>query len=331
MAKKQDFDEGYEATEKLLKELEKRVEKEFQKANGDISKKYMAYLRKFEEDRKIQQGLLDAGKITEKEFKDWEIRHIGMGRRWKDLRNTLAEDYYNADVIARNMVSDTMKDVYALNRNFSTFKIMHDGKLTYSYTLYDHKTVERLLRDNPKLLPDPGKKLEEKLKKGEAIRWNEKQVESSLIQSLLQGESIQDAARRLEMVTEKDMNAALRNARTMVTGAQNAGRQDGFEDAEKMGIRLKKKWIATLDDRTRHEHRELHGQVVGIDDAFEVVMENGTMETIRYPGDPVADASLVYNCRCSVESVIEGYERETVKRSPKMGDMSFADWLEGGK
>lgn len=324
--KRRGFDEGYDETEKILEDLESRIAQEFKKANGDIAKKYADYLASFETERKKQQALLEAGKITQKDFKDWEIRHIGMNNRWKTLRNQLAEDYYNADLIARGIVFDTMKDVYALNHNFAIYKVMHDGNITFSYTLYDHKTVERLFRENPKLLPDPGKIMREKLKKGEAVAWNMKQVQSSLIQSLLQGESVKDAAARLELVTEKDMNAALRNARTMITGAQNAGRQDGFEDAAEKGIRLKKKWISTLDGRTRHEHRVLHGQTVDIDEPFEVEGEE-----IMYPGDPSADPSLVYNCRCSVESVIDGYERDTVTKSPKMGDLSFADWLKGGK
>lgn len=326
MAKKQVLDEGYQETEDILEELEKRIQREYKKACNDIEAKVKAYWKQYESDLKKQEALLEAGKITEKDLNDWKIRHLGMGKRWEDMRETIAEDLQNTDQIARKMVGESLKDVYAVNHNFATYKIMHDGNLTYSYTLYDHKTVERILRDNPKLYHDPGKELAKKIASGEVKAWNEKQVQSSVIQSILQGDSIPEAAERLAVsVSESVMNSTLRNTRTMITGAQNAGRMDSYHDAQDMGIRLKKKWIATLDNRTRHTHRELHGVTIDVDDPFET--EDGD---IMYPGDPSADGSLVYNCRCSLESVIEGFERDTVTSSPKMGDMTYEEWKEGG-
>lgn len=326
MAKKQIFDEGYQETEDILEELEKSVAREYKKAHDEIEKKFQDYLKNFEKGVKDQKTLLDNGEITEKEYQDWVYRHIAMGKRWEDMRETLAEDYYNADKIAKQMISGKLPDVYAANYNFTTYDIMRSGEISYSFTLYNHRTVERILRDNPKLLPDPGKKIASKIAKGEAVRWNEKQIQSSILQSILQGESIEKAAKRLELVTEKNYNAAVRNARTAITGAQNAGRQDSYKHAEEIGVKLKRMWVATLDDKTRHEHRELHGQVVGVDEPFEI---DG--EELMFPGDPAcADASLVYNCRCCTKSVVEGYETGVVKHSPGMGDMSYEDWKEGG-
>ena len=329
--KKQKFDEGYEATEELLEQLERRIQREYKKAADEIADKCQKYWEKYKVDLEKQKSLLEAGKITERDFNDWKIRHLGMGQHWEEMRKTIAEDFQNADLIARNMVSDTMKDVYALNHNFATYQIMHDGKLSWSYSMYDKNTVERLLKDGQKLYPDPGKALQEKIDNGEVLAWNEKEVQSSLLQSILQGDDMNKAAERLgNTVAEKNMNVSLRNARTMITGAQNAGRMDGFHDAQEMGIRMKKKWIATLDDKTRHTHRQLHGVVVDVDEPFET--EDGD---IMFPGDFSADASLVYNCRCSIESVIEGFERETVKgsvmKSDKSAEMTFEEWQEGGK
>ena len=85
--------------------------------------------------------------------------------------------------------------------------------------------------------------------------------------------------------------SAIRTARTAVTGAQNAGRMDSYVAAEKMGIKVRKEWLATIDGRTRHSHAMLDGQTVDIDKPFKV---DG--EEIMFPGDTSAPGYLVYNC-----------------------------------
>ena len=322
MAKKNSFDQGYDETEKELEKLEKKIKSEYKKASQEMAQKYKDYMDKYNSDVKKQEELMKAGKITLEEFNNWKLRKLGMGEHWQEMRDTLSEDLINADKIAKKMVQGGMADVYAINHNFTTYQIMHDGKLSYSFSLYDKSTVERLIKENPKLLPNPSEATKEKIKNGELQRWNKRKIQSSLTQSILQGDSVDQAADRLMSVAEMEMNAALRNARTMITGAQNAGREDTYKEAEKLGINLKKKWRSTLDDRTRHEHRLLDGMVVKTDEPFII---NG--EEIMYPGDPsCGDPSLVYNCRCCLESVIEGFEGRHVTSSPKMGGKSYEEW-----
>ena len=91
-------------------------------------------------------------------------------------------------------------------------------------------------------------------------------------------------------------------ARTAMTGAQNSGRQTTFENAKGLGIKLKKEWMATLDNHTRINHILLDGQKVNTDDDFEV---DGLK--IRYPGDPQAVPAMTYNCRCTMVGDIEDY------------------------
>ena len=94
-----------------------------------------------------------------------------------------------------------------------------------------------------------------------------------------------------------DRTSAIRTARTAFTGAQNAGRMDSYAAAEKMGIKLKKEWLATLDGRTRHPHAALDGEKVGTDEKF----SNGC----RFPGDPQGRPGEVYNCRCTMVAALD--------------------------
>ncbi len=130
----------------------------------------------------------------------------------------------------------------------------------------------------------------------------------------------------------KTMNrdSAIRSARTAVTGAQNAGRMDSYVAAQKMGIELEREWLATLDNRTRHQHAMMDGHKAPIDKPF--IMDG---HKIMYPGDMSAPGYLVYNCRCTLVAAVKGVDTSNAKRrarDPETGEtalienMSYAEW-----
>ena len=145
--------------------------------------------------------------------------------------------------------------------------------------------------------------------------WNRQKVENAVTQGIIQGESVDQIADRLaKELSSTNMNKMRLFARTAMVGAQNAGVQKQMEEAEKQGIEMEKRWLATLDNRTRDTHQELDGQQVAVKDSFKVKVK-GKTEAIRYPGDPSAIPCLVYNCRCTMISVLKGVDRKTVRRA----------------
>ena len=128
-------------------------------------------------------------------------------------------------------------------------------------------------------------------------------------------------------VSEMNRASAVRAARTAVTGAQNAGRMDSYHAAEKMGIKLKKEWLATLDARTRHSHAVVDGEVKDVDAKF----SNGC----RFPGDPQGKPVEIYNCRCTLIAAMDGVDTSDAQRwagDPETGrgvvveNMTYAEW-----
>ena len=95
-----------------------------------------------------------------------------------------------------------------------------ESKINTSFTLYNHAAVERLIKENPNLLP-----LNPNLDIPKDLRWNQQHINSAITQGILQGKSIPDIAKDLQRVTGMDESAAIRNARTAMTGAQNAGKR----------------------------------------------------------------------------------------------------------
>lgn len=341
-------DTGHLETEKLIAQMDKKVAKVYQQAAQETQKKLDDYLKAFEKKDKKKRELLDAGEITQKDYNDWRTGQIMIGKRWEEMRDTLAQDYHNANEIARSVVNGYMPEVYALNHNYGTFQVEKESLVDTSYTLYDRQTVERLMRDDPELLPPPGEQMKDTFKRFDAyksgqkvdlgkkekkafdkliadnkdIRWQKGQIQSVMTQSILQGESVPHMAQRVaRTMGETNRKATTRYVRTAATGAQNAGRVDSYKRAEKMGIELEQEWLATLDNRTRHEHRELDGQHVPVGKPFEV-----DDEEIRFPGDPTAPGYLIWNCRCTLVPRLKNLDQSDAPRYSNLEGKSYEEW-----
>lgn len=312
-------DEGHDATELILRETEADVQRVYQRAVDDVQKKLDEYLRKFKVKDEVKKRQLDRGEITSKEYQDWRRGQIMMGKRWEEMRNTLAQDLHNSNVIARSIVQGHMPEAYAVNHNYATFQVEKGSMLDTSYTLYDRQTVERVIRDQPEMLPPPGKDLKKRIAEGKDIVWQRGKIQSVTLQSILQGESIPKMSRRIAReIGGMNHRAAVRYARTSITGAQNAGRVDAYKRAEGMGIELEQEWLATLDGRTRHSHRQMDGEHVKVGEKF----SNGC----RFPGDPDGPGWEVWNCRCTLVPRVKGIDQSDAPRNSKLGSMTYDEW-----
>nr|DAU90460.1 MAG TPA: minor capsid protein [Caudoviricetes sp.] len=311
-------DYGHKETDKRLAVMEKRIAKVYADTLAEAKDKLSAVLAEFREfDEKKAQAVAD-GKLSKKAYTGWRQELLGKEKHLRDMIDVLTEDFTNADKIAMKIVNGEAKDVYALNANYAAYDIEKKANVNLSWTLYDHSTVERLIREEPNLLPLPS--VDVPVDK----RWNQKHITAAINRGIFLGDPIQDIAKRLVTVASMDLNAAVRSARTATTAAECAGRIDTYKYAQSIGIELEQEWLATLDGRTRHEHRLLDGQRVAVGEAFHV---GGA--SIRYPGDPQAPGYLIYNCRCTMVSAVKGIDQSDAPRASKLGNMSYEDWKAG--
>lgn len=325
------MDQAHLETDKIIEKIAKRLNREYKTANKDMEKKLEKYLKAFDRKDRAKRDLLKQGLISEQEYKDWRIGQIMIGKRWEEMLDTLAQDYHNTNEIARQIAKDNAYDVYALNHDYGTFQVEKESLVDTSYTLYDRGTVSRLAKADQKMLPDPSERTLKRIRDAKEKRWSKQKLNSAIMQGILQGEPLAKVAKRLQTVTNMEKAQAMRNARTMMTNAQSAGRYDAYRRAKGMGIDFKVVWIATLDNRTRHEHRQLDGQMQDVDTPFEV---DG--QQIMYPADLGGSGykvppELIYNCRCTIGAAIPGtklYEQglQGVDRFSRLGDMSYEEW-----
>ena len=316
------LDLAHRQTDKALSELEKRIAKLYQEAGDELQKTIDAYFESFKKRDEEMVAQLNAGEITAEHYKQWRLNQMGRGERYQALRDRVANRMTDANATAVAYTNDATPGIYSLNRNYTAYTIEKVAG-NVGFDLWDEQTVKRLIVEQPGLMPyyPPARAL----RRGIDLAWGKKQITASVTSSILQGKSIKGIADDLQRrITTMDRDSAIRTARTAVTGAQNAGRMDSYAAAAKMGIKLKKQWLATLDNRTRHAHAMLDGQTVDVDKPFKV---DGY--EIMYPGDTSAPGYLVYNCRCTTVAEVDGVDASDALRLDKYGplpDMTYRQW-----
>lgn len=322
-------DLGHKLTDAELAKLERRIAKLYREAGGELQETIDAYFEQFkkrDEEMKALIGTVQNGKEwTEADYKQWRLNQIGRGERYQAMRDKVAHRVTDANAVAVSYTNDATPGIYSLNRNYSAYTIEQVAG-NVGFDLWDEQTVKRLMVEQPDLMPYyPPKRA---LKRGIDLAYGKKQITASVTSSILQGKSIKHMADDLQKrITTMSRDSAIRTARTAVTGAQNAGRMDSYAAAEKMGIKLKKRWLATLDARTRHSHAMLDGEQVAQDKKF----SNGC----RFPGDPQGPPWEIYNCRCTLIAAVDGVDTSTAQRRARnadtgktevISDMSYAEW-----
>ena len=292
-------DIAHTKTDQKLEEMEKRLSAIYSRAEKEIQQTADEYFSKFAKQDEAKRKLLEQGKITEEEYTKWRKGKVMYGKRFTEMKEQCAKQLLNVNQTAVAYINGELPEVYALNYNALESAV--DGVGGYSFTLVDADTVRNLAVTDTSLLPY------KKIDPAKDIPWNMKKINAETLQGILQGESMDKIAKRLRNVQEMNKTQAIRSARTIVTGAENKGRQDSYARAESDGIILQKEWISTNDSRTRHSHAVLDGAIVDQDKKF----DNGLM----YPGDPNGKPEEVWNCRCTVAAVVKGFKKAQVQKA----------------
>lgn len=310
-------DQAHDFAERKIAEFQADVYETYQQAQADAQEALSRFLKRFEKEDERQRAKVEAGELSEADYKAWRKGKILRSRQLSSTLDQVSQAMTEANQVAMAALSGKLPEVYAENANFAAFSICKDTGVAVAFDLVDPDTVGHMLTAGAALLPA--------VDVAKDIAWNRKLVSSQLTHGVLLGESIPKIARRVQNVTGSNIATAMRTARTAVTGAECAGRMSSYERAKGMGIKLKKEWVSTLDNRTRHSHRQLDGE--RIDNKESAKFSNGC----RYPGDPTARYAEICNCRCTVIAAVEGFETDDAERWSKLPEgMTYEEWKAGG-
>lgn len=295
------MDIGHKESDKILEELEKELKKLYAscyKTNKSLFEKALNKLLKGKKLTVTQQNEL----LEEME-------------RYETIINQLSEEIKNANVTASKMINGEMINIYSTNYNYGAFLVESTSSYNCSYNIYNVNAIKKLLADN--VNPFTMISLDEAKDKDIIYRLLKRQFASAIIN----GETIEDIAKRVKATTEKNMNDSIRIARTETTRIESLGRQDAFEYGEKMGLKLSKKWISTADSRTRESHLKMMNETVALNDKF----SNG----LDFPGGIGGRASEVINCRCTHVVEFDGVKKgaNELKLEEDLKNIAYNEWL----
>ena len=285
--------------------MERQLDLIYHRSAKGIYKKWQDYMKSAQ--RRIAKA--------EKNYRDAQMS--GTPEDIKIMRLKLEEVKRNAtlfDSAYRQMVEETTRQLASVNQsaiayvngqmvnvytiNFNADDIEKEiQKTDINFGVVDEYTVRRRIIDGEIKLPA------RQLDTSKDKTWNMKQINSSVLQGILQGETMGDIAKRILPVVGRNQTSAIRTARTLTTQAENRGRIDRYHDLKNDGVDMLKVWIATADSRTRDSHLELDGKTARINQKF----DNGLV----YPGDPNGTPAEVYNCRCTLGVKVIGFVSQT--------------------
>lgn len=313
---------AHNETDKLIEHLERAIKREYRKAVKDIEKQIKANeaLLMFEDAKR-------KASMKPKAYNAWRMAKIAQNKRLKAMEDELVDYLLKARENANFLATGYMQDAFALNTNYTIYSIEKQSMVDLSFAVYNKQTVETLIKDNPQLLPMTDK-VKQAIKRREFKAWSRKKISSAITQGILHGEDIRHISKRLKEVASMTQASSIRNARTAMTAAENSGRQVGYDIATDKGLKIRKQWLAVHDMRTRHEHRILDGQIVDVDKPFRVEGYE-----INYPADPTAEAFLVYNCRCTMVAVFNGFEPKAqgLPLNLEINNLSYEEWEKLGR
>ena len=294
------------ANEKRLKTLQKELAKEYKAAEKEMLQKAEKYMQAFKQADALEAARLAKGEITQAQYEAWRAAKLQRSEWANRMSSELAKGLTDEDIKAIARVNNTVMPAAAEGSMYANFEASRiTGK---SYTLVSRSGLAQALS---------GDLYKKKVNIPKDMQWNEKHVRSAITQSLLQGESVPEAAKRLSQVADMNRAASLRDARTMINAAEQGGKLAEYEELAEEGVDIEKGWMATLDERTRDSHAEMDMEYVPVDEPF----SNGLME----PCDPSGDPSEVYNCRCTLVSRIDGRSISQEERRSNL-DRPYEEW-----
>lgn len=314
-------DSARQWTDAELEKIEKELQRIYRQARDEITAKWDAYMAKAQDRLStLYNAYLNAppDKKAEALAKYQKAaENVTLRNEWyQSMVDQTTYELARVNQLAVDYINGNMTGIYTVNYNATIEGLSNLG---VQFNLVDEATVRRMVLEGGTHLPYKN------LDIPKDMAWNAKSINNSVLQGILQGESMDDISKRIfpeimaktdwvaaaakgwsrDDVIRKNMIAARRTARTMVTGAENRGRLDRYRSLEDEGVIMHKIWLATPDGRTRDWHLSMDGQEVPINEPF----IDGLGYELECPGDDGAPPETVYNCRCAMRSQLIGIRR----------------------
>ena len=236
------------------------------------------------------------GKIYEQYSKAGALTYAEMSKfnRLEKLQRDLSDILGPTLSANGRLVEDLRKVQYQESFYRHAWAIDQSAGVSLRWGLLNPKTIEAAVNQ-----PEWRKILDISIK--DFKRTHYVRMDRIVTQGLIQGQGYDKMAREIKKGMDGLAGRAMTIARTEGGRSQTIGQVALYDEAEDLGVKIKRIWDATLDMATRPEHGELDGTAADEDGIFHTVA--GPIIGPRTSGDPSFDI----NFRCSVRPEVEGY------------------------
>lgn len=311
-----------------LNRLRRRILRVYGTARREMQEQLTEFLAKYKALDERKRAQLEAGEITERDYRTWLRNQVFQSEMMHQKLDNITQTCTTAQQTAYKLARDEQYGIFALGANWALYELEQTAGVEFDLTLYNAEAVKRLLKENPKLVPN------KRIKSERNKTYDARVFNRYVTKGIIQGKSVHDiAVQAVNGMADTEVHWAMNNAITALTGAQNAGTMQQLRNAQALGIEVQKRWNSTLDYHTREMHRLLDQETADLDEPFKVQGYE-----IQYPGDPNAAPEMVYHCRCKLSSALGRYPRQNAMRRDNTtkevtSDLTYTEWYKakGGK
>jgi SPP1 gp7 family putative phage head morphogenesis protein len=237
-------------------------------------------------------------------------------KRLQTLKNKIKEE---VNFLTKTKITGTnnlLVDTYSESYNGFIYQTGKQMGIRFDFTSINKLAALELVRNPIQELTVPALFADHKA----AIL---KAMNIEITQGLIRGIGYVEMAKEMVRLFDIDYNKIKSVSWTEGHRALQKARLDSFDFLESKGIEGKKRWLATLDERTRPAHQAADGQEVPSDGKFTV----GGVK-MEYPGDPAGGAENTIRCRCSMTYITEGtkpFKRRAGTETVDF-DLTYDEW-----
>lgn len=276
-------DKAHRLIDERLEKLEKNIEEIYANGEARVAKKASAYFEQFKKRDEEKQKGVESGKLTAQDYKKWRKKVLMSKIMFTAFKRSVANIMFEVNEEATKTIKKELSYVYA------------DGYNQLGVSAIDAVNVLSARGG----VPFPVYEVD----KSRDMAWNEKKIDAIVLSGIVAGLSLSSIGKIAPRLVSQNLSAMVRNARSIVTAAENKGRIDSYIEAQNAGYKVQKRWVAIVDERTRHAHQELNGKVQDIDKPFK-----NEIGEIWWPGDPSSAPANRMNCRCHLVPLVDGKE-----------------------
>lgn len=281
--------------DKLEKDIEKRILKNYQEAlkqiRAEISRVYEKYdgdiekLQKYDRLTALERKIMDIIRELSKQTSNSLL--VGLGVLYNE---SYMRTFYDIEQQAGAYIYFALLDKETINQAI----LNPADRIGFINRMKDNHTKTR------------------------------QQLMDILIQGFMQGLGFGRVSKQVRERFGQSAYNSLRIVRTEGMRVRNAATQKSREVSVEAGVSLKKRWVSTLDTRTRDSHQKLDGKTIDVNDYFKIDTDKALAPLMfTLPQNTI-------NCRCTTISIVDGFEPKT-RRSKEDGlipNMTYEQWIE---